>query len=205
MTMQNPFFHFSKISEARFLALLEHFAADETATQAAAMSGLSSRSVNSIFLRIRQRMAESCCERTPEAARPAETAGGERNRLLGFFELRDWVCVEVAPSQVKGLLPDASRGSAALQWVVTQPAWPGYQALGDFDRGWFHRINPVGGTTRESSVEGLWDFTRARLLKFNGIHDRTFGLHLKECEFRFNHRHQDLTKVLSELLIAHPL
>jgi transposase-like protein len=33
----------------------------------------------------------------------------------------------------------------------------------------------------------------------------TFHLHLKECEFRFNYRHEDLYQALLNLLRSHPL
>lgn len=38
------------------------------------------------------------------------------------------------------------------------------------------------------------------LVKFNGVPKRTFYLHLKETGFRFNHRHDDLYKVLLKIL-----
>ncbi|HEY3399865.1 MAG TPA: IS1595 family transposase, partial [Geothrix sp.] len=37
------------------------------------------------------------------------------------------------------------------------------------------------------------------------IHKATFHLHLKECEFRFNHRQEDLYQTLLNLLRSHPL
>ena len=33
---------------------------------------------------------------------------------------------------------------------------------------------------------------KVRLYKFRGMDKTTFLLHLKECEFRFNHRHDNL-------------
>jgi hypothetical protein len=35
--------------------------------------------------------------------------------------------------------------------------------------------------------------------------EHTSGLHLKECEFRFNHRHEDLNQIQLRLLREHPL
>lgn len=39
-----------------------------------------------------------------------------------------------------------------------------------------------------------------RLSKFYGLKKEEFLLHLKECEFRFNHRKQDLYKILLEVI-----
>ena len=41
--------------------------------------------------------------------------------------------------------------------------------------------------------------------KFNGVPRKTFLLHLKECEFRFNHRAEDLSDKILTLLKETPL
>ncbi|HKQ51704.1 MAG TPA: IS1595 family transposase, partial [Pyrinomonadaceae bacterium] len=38
-----------------------------------------------------------------------------------------------------------------------------------------------------------------------GVSARTFHSHLKECEYRFNHRNEDLTRLLLKLLEKYPL
>ncbi len=38
------------------------------------------------------------------------------------------------------------------------------------------------------------------MAKFNGLSDETFHLHLKECEFRWNHKDADLYQVLLKIL-----
>jgi transposase-like protein len=37
------------------------------------------------------------------------------------------------------------------------------------------------------------------------MHPLSFSLHLKECEFRFNHRDQDIYKLLLKMLRQQPL
>ncbi|MDO4908202.1 MAG: hypothetical protein Q3970_10565, partial [Neisseria sp.] len=56
------------------------------------------------------------------------------------------------------------------------------------------------------NLEEFWDFCKGlRLVKFNGVRKAHFYLHLKETEFRFNHRHDDLYKVLLKMLRKMPL
>jgi transposase len=43
------------------------------------------------------------------------------------------------------------------------------------------------------------------LKKFHGWQKDTFYLHLKECEFRFNHRNKDMYQVLLKEFRKHPL
>ncbi|HEZ0812721.1 TPA: IS1595 family transposase, partial [Neisseria meningitidis] len=46
---------------------------------------------------------------------------------------------------------------------------------------------------------------KGRLAKFHGISKEMFYLHLKETEFRFNHRHEDLGKILMKMLRNNPI
>jgi transposase len=48
-------------------------------------------------------------------------------------------------------------------------------------------------------------YAQRRPQKFNGVPARTFYLHLKECEYRFNNRNEELRTVLLRLLERHPL
>jgi transposase len=50
-----------------------------------------------------------------------------------------------------------------------------------------------------NGIENFWSFSKRRLAKFNGVSRKKFLLHLKECEFRYNHKH-DILKLLEKLL-----
>lgn len=56
-----------------------------------------------------------------------------------------------------------------------------------------------------NGIEGFWGYAKSRLSRFRGMHPQTFLFHLKECEFRFNHRRQDLYHVLLKLCRDNPL
>lgn len=49
-----------------------------------------------------------------------------------------------------------------------------------------------------NGVEAFWSFAKHRLGNFKGISRTTLPLHVKECEFRYNHR--DTGKALKKLL-----
>lgn len=53
--------------------------------------------------------------------------------------------------------------------------------------------------THINSIESFWSFSKRRMSKFNGISRTTWQLHLKESEFRYNHR-ADLATALKALL-----
>ena len=63
----NRYYKFSKIDEAKFRLLLRYFALDFSATDVAILIGLTRKSVTSIFLKIRRRLAEVCEQQSPFA------------------------------------------------------------------------------------------------------------------------------------------
>jgi transposase-like protein len=46
---------------------------------------------------------------------------------------------------------------------------------------------------------------KTKFAKFRGIRKPNFYLHLKECEFRFNHRHEELYPLLLKIFRDKPL
>ena len=62
-----------------------------------------------------------------------------------------------------------------------------------------------GLQTHVNGIESFWSHAKHRLAQFHGERRDKFALHLKETEFRFNHRHLDLYKTLLELLRNEPL
>ena len=61
------------------------------------------------------------------------------------------------------------------------------------------------GKNHINGIENFWGLCKVRLAKFRGIHKSHFYLHLKECKFRFNCRHQNLYYTLLDLLRNNPL
>ena len=50
----------------------------------------------------------------------------------------------------------------------------------------------VNGKVCINGIEGFWSFAKERLMKYHGVNPVKFPLYLKELEFRYNNRHQDL-------------
>ncbi|MDX1921050.1 MAG: IS1595 family transposase, partial [Candidatus Caenarcaniphilales bacterium] len=70
----------------------------------------------------------------------------------------------------------------------------------------FHSENEfVRGKSHVNGIESFWSYAKRRLSKFNGLSDKKFILHLKECEFRFNYRHLPLDKLIYKLFKTYSL
>ena len=63
----------------------------------------------------------------------------------------------------------------------------------------------VNGKNHINGIESFWSFAKRRLEKFHGIPKKSFNLHLKECEFRFNNRNKNIYQILLKELRKSPL
>ncbi len=95
---------------------------------------------------------------------------------------------------MKKTLQAVIRGKIKPAVVVHSDGWRGYDGLVDVGYAKHLRIQHGRG------IESFWGYAKRRLSKFNGVPGHTFYLHLKETEFRFNHRRGNLHALLLKLL-----
>jgi len=101
------------------------------------------------------------------------------------------------------LLPIIKRLVAMSNTTIYTDKWKSYDGL--VLDGYKHkRINHSKTYsnrkgTHVNGIENFWSFAKRRLAKFNGVSRKTFLLHLKECEFRYNHKN-DMMRVLEEII-----
>ncbi len=67
------------------------------------------------------------------------------------------------------------------------------------------RMNLQAVNLTLNGIKGFWGLTKTRLVKFKGIHRHTFYLPLKEGEFRYNHRKENIYKLLLKLVLKNLL
>ncbi|MEW6086683.1 MAG: IS1595 family transposase [Chloroflexota bacterium] len=65
-----------------------------------------------------------------------------------------------------------------------------------------HKKHFASGKVYINGVEGFWSFAKERLIKHHGVSKEKFPLYLKEMEFRYNHRKQELFPLLARFLVA---
>jgi transposase len=207
----------SHISEAKFRQIIRLFAADLEASQIAEITKVSRPTINAILLRIRNRIAR-LAERESyfkageieidESYFGARRVRGKRGRgaygktiVFGMKKrdgkvytqiVKNCSASELVPI-IKRLTPDDS--------VIYSDEWRAYDGLVNVGYKHHYRVRhgeDVFGNGRAhiNGIENFWGIAKTRLAKFRGIHKATFHLHLKETEFRFNHRQDDLHVLL---------
>ena len=108
---------------------------------------------------------------------------------------------EIGPDCPVKTLQGIIRGKIDAVTTANTDGWRGYDGLVDvgFDRHFrvcHGRDDFVLGASRINGIESFWSFAKARLQPFKGVPKHTFALHLKEPEFRSNHRHADRCQLL---------
>jgi transposase-like protein len=202
------------------------FAQDLPASDVAALTGLTRKTVTIIFGKIRQRLAQVCEQESPFATGEVEVdesyfgarrVRGKRGRgaggktpVFGLLKRNGQVYTEMVPDCKKSTLQAVIRGRVAPEVVIHSDGWRGYDGLVDVGYAKHFRVEHgsnefVAGSHHINGIESFWSFAKRRLQKFNGVPPHTFYLHLKECEWRFNNRHANLYQELLKLLRENPI
>jgi transposase len=216
MSIHNRYVLRSKISEAKFREMVRYFAADLDATQITMLSGLNRNTVNRYLKAIRERIAEHCeaesslskVVNTDESffgtRRIAISACNGTNGLcddLGNVQTSSKVCAQIVPeSATPSTKKSIIAGRLTRDGIVYSNAPSSCENLVDAGFEEFARKHK-----HINGIEGFWSLAKTRLAKFRGLNKETFYLHLKECEFRYNYRSQNLYLQILKLLRNKPL
>ena len=221
----NKYYVRSRISQKVFRGLIRAFAMDLTATDASKLTGLSIRRVNDIYLKLRRRIAQHCESQNPfreeieldESYFGPKRVKGKRGRgaggktiVFGIFKREGSVYTEIVPDASKNSLLKAVRGRVDPDSVIHTDGWRGYDGLVDVGYAKHLRVNHCDNEfaragSHINGIESFWAYAKHRLAKFKGVPKHTFYLHMKETEFRFNHRRDHLYNVILKLLRDKPI
>ena len=225
MKQLNRYYRRSRISEHKFREILKYFALDLTANRTAQLIGLTHKTVNQIYLKIRLRLAQDCQRESPfsgevevdESYFGAQRVKGKRGRgasgkiiVFGIYKRNGKVFTEIVSDVQKKTLQAVIHGRVSIESIIHSDSWRAYNGLVDLGYPKHFRVNHSADqfANKDSNINGIesfWSYAKRRLQKFNGVKKDTFNLHLKECEYRFNHRNENLYQLLLALLRKYPL
>ena len=128
----------------------------------------------------------------------------EKLAVFGLLKRGGKVIVRIVPDCSKESLMPIIQGLALEGSTIHSDGWKAYDGLilNGYDHyRVFHSENEFArGKCHVNGIENFWSFAKRRLAKFNGCDSDKFVVHLMECEWRYNHRNEDLYKELSEIL-----
>ena len=187
MKAKNRYYSRSRITEAKFRQIIRFFAMDLTASDTAKLTNISVRSINTIYIRLRKKIAAQCEEISP---------------FNGIVELDESY---FGARRIRGKRGRGASGKTIVFGLLKRDGWRGYDGLVDIGFDKHLRVNHGNnefacGERHINGIESFWGYAKKRLVKFNGIDKKMFYLHLKETEYRFNHRNGNLYLDLLKLL-----
>jgi transposase len=228
--MKNRYLKGAHISERKVRELLKLFCDDLTATQIANITGVSRITINAYLKMIRTHISLHCDERLPISDRsfvsspgmahlmPTETPTDVLSPDLNFkkplyglyMDDENIKARKIAAPDQQGIMEWLKSGGLRNGEVVTQHHLGRYEAIVDFNNLKLYRV--IKGVPRPISLKGpvddielFWSMLKARLVKFRGLNGNTLYLHVKETEFRFNHRNEDIFDLLVSIFHHRPL
>jgi transposase-like protein len=117
--------------------------------------------------------------------------------------------VEIVKNCSKAKLMPIIEGKILEGSTINTDGWKAYDGLilngYDHYRVFHSNDEFVRGKSHVNGIESFWSFVKRRMAKFNGLTESKFVLHLKESEFRFNNRTDNLYLLLLKLIRQNPL
>ncbi len=224
--MKNKYIIRSRISEAKFRQILRLFCLDIEACKVAQIAGISRPAVNRLFQHIRQHIAHECERASPfdegaveldESDFGPRRVRGRRGRgaagkvpVFGMLGRAGKVYTQIVKNCSAAEILPIIRQKAARSVVLYSDGLKPYDGLADFGYKRHYRIKHshnefAQGSNHINGIENFRGLCKVRLARFRGIHKQMFYYHLKECEFRFNMRGENMCKYLLKSMRNRPL
>ncbi len=222
--MKNKYCKRCRISEKKFRALVRLFSLDIEAKKVAEILGINRNTVNRYFMKIRERIAEHCENTTRESGVfevDESYFGGRRVRgkrgrgahgkivVFGVLKREGKVYTQIVENVSRKELLPIIKGKILEGSTVNSDGFRTYDSLilnGYKHHRVYHSKDEFArGKSHINGIENFWGLCKVRLAKFRGMSKKHFFLHLKESEFRFNCRHQNLYYTILKLLRNNPL
>ena len=209
----------NKLSDYKVKKIILCFCADIDATKTSRILGINRKTINRYFYIFREKIVyASLGEYTQtsgefecdESYFGAKRVRGKRGRgaagktpVFGLLKRNGKVFVDIVNDCSKESLMPIIQGKVLEGSTVHTDGWKAYNGLilNGYDHyRVFHSKNEfTRGKSHVNGIESFWSYAKRRLSKFNGLTDDKFILHLKECEWRFNNRQNDLNLILYNL------
>jgi transposase len=223
--MKNKYIKNAKISEAKTRELTKGFALDIPALTLSQLVGLNRNTVQRFYDAMRLRILELAADEArpltgeieiDESYFGARRVRGKRGRgaggktpVIGLLKRGGKVFTQIVANCSKQELMPIIKGQVLSESTVYTDGWKSYDGLilGGYEH---HRIHHhknqfARGKNHVNGIESFWSFAKLRLAKLRGIRNEYFLIHLKESEWRFNHRNDNIHLFLLSFLRKYPL
>lgn len=218
-TSKNKYLKNTKLSEYKLRQIIAEFCLDTSASKASLRLKINRNTVNRIYCTLRklifiETQKESILSgeiEVDESYFGARRVRGKRGRgakgkipVIGLLKRNGKVYTKIVKRCKRQDLMPVIKGKILEGSTVYTDGWKSYDGLvlnGYKHYRIYHSKDEFArGKNHINGIESFWSYTKRRLAKFNGLPKDKFLIHLKESEFRFNHKNKNLEHELLKLL-----
>lgn len=223
--MKNKYYKSCRLSEDKFRDVLKFFSNDVPALKTAKLTNLNKNTVHTIYNKLRERLFQLSLEENEpfhgeievdESYFGAKRIRGKRGRgargkipVVGVLKRGGKVYTKVVKNCSREQILPILKGKILDESTVYTDGWKSYHGLiyqGFYHYRIYHSKNEFArGKNHINGIESFWGFTKTRMQKLRGIRKEKFMIHLKESEWRWNHRNENIYKILLKILRFDPL
>jgi len=212
---------YAKISEKLIKKILKYFCLELTAVQTAKLLNLNRRTIDRYYKIFREEIAkyqEDNLRKFSGEIEIDESYFGSRHRgdkrgrsterkipVVGILKRNGQVYTQIIPdASRRTLMPIIANLVEKSRSNVYTDKWKSYDGL--VLNGYKHyRINHSKEFARDNNhingIESFWSYVKRKMRKHNGVPRNKFYLYLKEAEFRFNHRNDNIYNLLLKIVL----
>ena len=122
--------------------------------------------------------------------------------VFGILERNGKVYTKVVPDVTKETLMDVIRTKTQKGSVFYTDCFKSYKSLKQFGKHMKINHQHTFGKSHNhiNGLEGFWSYAKERFHKYHGINMKNYSSYLKEMELRYNHRNEDLYKLMFDII-----
>jgi len=198
------------------LQILHYFSLEIPANKAAKDLGCSYAKVRSRYMQYRQEIVEylkqefqklsgeiECDESYFGGKRKGPRGRGSRGKVkvFGMLERQGRIFTTVVNDVSAETLMTEIKQRSEQGSVFYTDRFKSYKSLKFYGKHLTinHGVESAKGRRHINGLEGFWSFAKERLLKYHGVSQNHFDLYLKEMEFRYNYRNENLYHLLGKI------
>jgi len=203
----------------RDLQILYYFYLEISARRAANELDIDYKTVQSRFMDFRRCIYNCCLQEARKlngeleldesyfgGKRKGNRGRGAKNKAIvfGILERKGKIYTVIVQNVDANTLMNEIKNKTKKGSVFYTDGWKSYASLNQYGK---HNIidhdkELVNNHNQINGIEGFWSFAKERFHKYHGISKTNYPFYIKEMEFRFNHRNENVYKLLVDICIV---
>jgi len=209
-------FKYSSKKYKNDLTVLHYFSLEIPANKAAKDLGMNYKTVRSKYMQYRQEIFDYLQQEFYKLSGEIECDesyfGGKRKgprgrgsagkiKVFGMLERQGKIFTTIVDNVTAETLLNEIKSNSEKGSVFYTDKFRSYKSLKFYGKHLTidHNKYFKNGRLHINGLEGFWSFAKERLLKYHGVRNNNFLLYLKEMEFRYNYRKENLFHLLIKI------